>query len=104
MTFLNFVFHELLGPPAYGSSWFCPWCNPNGDRFTDGDETWASLSVLPPRGSYPIKFKCHWCGVWGDEHDLIRKRYPGISSETVGLKVRELLAAYGTPLPTLGEP
>jgi hypothetical protein len=49
-SFLEFCFHELVGPPRYGSSWFCVWCNVDGEN-----DEWASLSVRPPKGNYPIK-------------------------------------------------
>jgi len=67
-----------LGPPAYGSSWYCPFCDPDGggglsQRGGKPESKWASFSVRPPFRKYAIKFKCHRCQTWGDEHDLLRK-------------------------------
>jgi hypothetical protein len=70
MTFLHFFCCETLGPPRYGSSWPCPFCDP------DHESEWASFSVRPPYGNYPIKWKCHRCHRWGDEWDLLRLLYP----------------------------
>jgi hypothetical protein len=77
MTFLEYVCHELLGFPASGSCWFCPWC---AERYPDSN--WASLNVRPPLQRpdgtwYAIKFRCHrpQCGKWGDEFDLIKHVY-----------------------------
>jgi hypothetical protein len=70
-SFLELVCRELLGGPAYGRSWHCPHCDPRQES------EWASFSVRPPKRKrngeeYPIKFKCHRCQRWGDEHDLLR--------------------------------
>ncbi len=67
-SFLWELCSHLLGPPEYGSSWHCPFCDPDPER-----KSWASFSVRPPLRHYPIKFRCHRCKVWGDEHDLLHK-------------------------------
>jgi hypothetical protein len=57
-----------------------------------------------PDGSwYPIKWKCFRSGCpkgWGDERDLVEKRYPGISREAVNVMIRDLLAEYRRRFPT----
>jgi hypothetical protein len=110
MTFLEFIFTEECDHLASGNYWYCPFCNPSGDRETDGGKTWASVSILPPKqrpnGSwYPIKFRCHWCGKFGDEKDLIEQLYPGISRDAVYAKIVELTHEYQRryPHPTLGD-
>ena len=67
MTFLEFVATRLMGPAISGTCWKCPICDGGGPSF----------SIRPPLGNYPIKFKCHRCGSWGDEADLLRHFYPG---------------------------
>lgn len=95
MTFLRFVCWEVLGPPIYGS-WLCPYCDPLQMS------KWASLSVLPPKGSYAIKFRCHNCGRWGDEHDLMRLVYPDCA-ETRRIMLKELKRRHRRMLyPSLG--
>jgi len=69
VSFLSELCHELLGPPDYGSSWPCPFCDP------EAESSWASFSVRPPLRSHPIKWKCHRCKRWGDEHDLLAFLY-----------------------------
>lgn len=68
-SFLFELCVSLLGPPAYGSSWHCPYCDP------EGESNWPSFSVRPPLKNHAIKFRCHRCKVWGDEHDLLAKFY-----------------------------
>ena len=58
MTFLEFVDRRLMGPPPL----HCPF----------HDDAHPSFSIRPPKGKYPIKYKCWGCGAWGDEHDLLR--------------------------------
>jgi hypothetical protein len=107
-TFLFFVCWTLLGRPAYGSCWHCLWCDRKRKKKR------ATLSVLKPRQRadgtwHDIKFKCHnpHCDQYGpggfigpdgkrfgDEHDLLRKLYPGVSSETIACKLKELLQKY----------
>jgi hypothetical protein len=102
MTFLEFAFHELLGPPRGERSWHCPACDPNREM------EWVCCSVLPPLGSYPIKWKCHNCGAWGDEHDLLRLLFPGEhNSDYRRLRLAELKEIYLREYPprssTLGD-
>lgn len=101
MTFLEFACHEELGPPAHGASWHCPCCDPGQD------EEWVSFSVRPPKASYPIKFKCHRCQWWGDEHDLLLVLYPGEENRDVRrLRLAELKRMYlrdHRPRPPLGD-
>jgi hypothetical protein len=73
-SFLEYLVHELMGPPAVGrAGWHCPRC----DRHEDKE--WASFTVLPPKGKLPIKFRCHRCGWWGDEHDLMKHFNPRLN-------------------------
>ena len=67
MTFLEFVAERLMGPSVAGSCWRCPFC----------DSSHGSLSIRPPKQGFPVKFKCHRCGIWGDESDLMKEFYPG---------------------------
>ncbi len=66
MSFLEFVCTKLMGKPAYGSMWKCPF----------HDDHSPSFSVRPPKAGHRIRFKCWGCGAWGDEHDLLRLFYP----------------------------
>lgn len=71
ITFLEFVCEHLMGPPLHGRSWRCPFHSPDNH---------PSFSVRPPKqrpdgGWHPIKFRCHACGTWGDEWDLILNFY-----------------------------
>jgi hypothetical protein len=66
MTFLEFVARKLMGPPAYGSSWCCPF----------HDDTSPSFHITPPKDNFPIKYKCFGCGAWGDEFDLLKHFHP----------------------------
>src|SRR5262245_17301762 len=89
-TFLIYVTEALFGPPCYGSSWKCPFCDPGGDS------KWASFSVRPPRKKgdgteYPIKWRCHRCRRWGDEYDLLRLLYPGEQNRAFRREERALL-------------
>jgi hypothetical protein len=97
-SFLEYVCWALLDSPACGSSWFCPFCHEQAEN-----QEWASFSVRPPLGKYPIKWKCHRCHKWGDAIDLIMFIYK--CSHTEGKVVlAELLESYrhehgsGTPL------
>jgi len=83
-SFLHWLGGELLGPPAYGSHWFCPRC----------EGPTPSLSVRPPLDDLPVKFKCHRCNWWGDEHDLL-KLVDGITDYGERLeRLRVLRARY----------
>src|SRR5436309_716537 len=89
MTFLEFVAHELLGPPKGRASWNCPYCDPNNEM------EWASFSVRPPLNNYPIKFRCHRCHRWGDEHDLLNVVYPGEENRDARrIQLSELKSMY----------
>jgi hypothetical protein len=66
MTFLEYVVRELLGPPAPGGLWHCPF----------HDDGTPSFSVRPPKAGYAVKYKCFGCGAWGDEFDLVRHFHP----------------------------
>lgn len=74
MTFLEYVCRELLGPPAHGLYWCCPF----------HDDTSPSFHILPPDGQHKIKFKCFPCGEdgWGDEWDLIKFFHPHTKEAT----------------------
>ncbi|MCI0639583.1 MAG: hypothetical protein L0Y72_18915 [Gemmataceae bacterium] len=99
MTFLQYVCWELLGPPAYGSAWHCPFCDPGSEQ------EWASFSVRPPLGSHPIKFRCHRCQRWGDEHDILKHALPGDENrDERRLRLAELMASWLHDKPSpLGE-
>src|SRR5438552_1089868 len=84
MTFLEFVCRKLLGPPVSGSCWRCPYCDSNG----------ASFSVRPPKGDLPIKFKCHRCGEWGDEFDLMKLFHPVWGFSLRHLQLADLRRQY----------
>lgn len=71
ISFVEYVCERLMGPPAYGSMWYCPFHEDNSPSF----------SVRPtkqrPNGTwYPIKFRCFACDAWGDAWDLLRRFYP----------------------------
>src|SRR6266852_4708572 len=98
MNFLDFVVHELWGPPRYGEdNWHCPFCDPM-------KEEWVSFTVLPPKDNLPIKFRCHRCQRWGDEFDLVKFFYK-VNYESSKLVVAELLERYrrSVGVSTLGE-
>jgi hypothetical protein len=67
ITFLEFCFRRLVGPPASSRKYFrCPWCvhrNP-------------SVVINEPLGNNAIKFRCHRCLTWGDEFDLVWQFHP----------------------------
>jgi hypothetical protein len=85
-TFLAFVWHEEFG--SVGSS-HCPKCDP------DASKEWKSISIRPPLGNFPIKFRCHRCGWWGDEHDVLRHVYPGDANKDIRrLRLAELKRMY----------
>jgi hypothetical protein len=52
-----------------------------------------SFTVRPPKMDYPIKYRCHRCGAWGDQYDLIKKVYRCYYEEAK-LIVRDLLESY----------
>jgi hypothetical protein len=87
MTFLEFVATKLMGPRP----WLCPFHN----------ERHSSFSIRPPKGDYPIKYKCFACGAWGDEFDLVRHFYPKDDYNRRLDRVRflklEYEATYGKP-------
>jgi hypothetical protein len=79
-SFLLEFCNVVMGSPEYGGRcWFCPYCDPDPDREHRNDKgkkkPWAAFSVRPPLGRHPIKFRCHRCRVWGDEHDLLNFFY-----------------------------
>jgi len=66
VTALRWIAEHLMGPPGNGprgNSWRCPFCKPK--RARPGGHA-ASLSILPPDGQHPVKFKCHKCDAWAD--------------------------------------
>lgn len=80
MSFLEFVAERLMGQPVSGSCWNCPYCVSSGPSF----------SVRPPLGNYSIKFKCHRCGKWGDEMDLLKLFFPEDDYSVRLTRVQEL--------------
>ena len=98
MTFLEYICRELLGPPRFGErQWHCPFCDPGKEQ------EWVSFSVRPPKGNYPIKYCCHRCHRWGDEHDLVRHLDPSLSYEARRLWIERLLVAYQRDTSPLGK-
>lgn len=69
MTLLEYVLARLAGPPRKINGtfyWLCPF---HGD-------TNPSLTTLPHRAGYKDRFRCHACGAWGDEFDILRLYFP----------------------------
>lgn len=68
MTFLEYVCERKLGKPIGCSggrtNWPCPSCNHK------------SFGTLPPREGCKDRFRCHRCGAWGDEFDLLKELHP----------------------------
>ena len=62
MTFLEFVYRKLLGPPAAGVCYRCPDC----------DHKTPSVTINPPKAGHAVKFRCHRCGAFGDEFDVLK--------------------------------
>lgn len=56
-TFLEYVTRSTLGSPP----WNCPWC-----------DSARAFRLLPHRPPYKDRYRCHRCGQWGDEADLLR--------------------------------
>lgn len=68
-TFLEYVATRLMGEASChhcdGSvSWLCPFCGERG-----GDS--RGFRVLPHKPQYKDRYKCHRCGEFGDEKDLV---------------------------------
>jgi hypothetical protein len=84
MTFLEFVCRKVLGPPAYGSMWHCPF----------HDDSSPSFSVRPPKPGYRVRYKCWGCGAWGDEFDLVKWSHPGEDYDRRLERVAALRAEY----------
>jgi hypothetical protein len=67
-TFLEYVCLQLLGPPARPggsrgeSFWPCPFCADHGAHF-------HTLPRKPGKRDY---WRCHRCGAWGDEVQLLK--------------------------------
>ncbi len=98
ITFLEYVCERLMGPPQASRSWCCPY----------HDDTNPSFTVRPPKKrpngtEYPIKYRCHACGEWGDERDLLRHFYPKDTQAQFVARWKKLLAGYehltGQPAP-----
>lgn len=82
-SFLEYVFCRLLGPPVSGNSYRCPYCEDLKPR----------LMINPPRAGCKIKFRCHRCQMFGDEHDVLK--LVGVYNYTDRLvKLKELRAEY----------
>ncbi|MCP4539189.1 MAG: hypothetical protein GY832_18790 [Chloroflexi bacterium] len=67
MIFLRYLAEELMGPPTFESAsaqWPCPFC-----------ESERGFHVLPHKPPHKDRFKCHACGAWGDEWDLLTHLY-----------------------------
>jgi hypothetical protein len=62
MQFLEFVTRRLMGEPAYGRTWVCPWC----------DASKPSLALNPPKAGCETKLRCFNCGKIADAFDLAR--------------------------------
>jgi hypothetical protein len=90
MTFLVFVCERLMGKAYSGTCWRCPFCESNHGCF----------SVRPPKGDYPIKYKCFRCGEWGDEFDLIKHSHPDDDYRTNVKRWRRLLNEYEAAHPS----
>lgn len=89
MTLLEFVCDRLMGPPVCGSCWRCPYCDSSG----------ASFSVRPPKGDFPIKFKCFRCDRWGDELDLLEHFYPDDDKSQIYSRWTKLRRQYESARP-----
>jgi hypothetical protein len=61
-TFLEFVWQRYLGPPACGVCYRCPHC----------DHPTPSVTINPPKAGKAIKWRCHRCGTFGDEFDVLK--------------------------------
>ncbi len=67
LTFLEYLVERLMGPPAYGSTWHCPF---------HGDSN-PSFRVLPHKPQYKDRWICFGCGERGDEFDFLKLYFPG---------------------------
>jgi hypothetical protein len=84
MIFLEYVCRQLMGPPAYGRTWRCPF----------HDDHNPSFNVRPPKAGYKDRYRCWGCDAWGDEADIVKHFFPNESYTERLERLKDLRAEF----------